>query len=68
MAGIRTTNPIAIGDWVLFELSKSSHEGGEFFWIVEILPRKELYHSACIESFKQAHILGADTRPALFSW
>lgn len=60
MAGIRTTNPIAIGDWVLFESSKSSHEGEDFFWIVEILPRKNYIIRRASNLSKQAHILGAN--------
>lgn len=40
IAGLKVTNPVAVGDWVIFEKEKS-HTGG--YEITEILPRENYF-------------------------
>lgn len=54
---IKTTNPIAVGDEVLFDEPK---EGEEWAWITTILPRKNYIIRRSANLSKQAHILGSN--------
>lgn len=59
-AGIKTTNPIAVGDWVVFEL----HENGDGV-INEILPRKNYIIRKSVNLSKQAHIIASNIDQAM---
>lgn len=68
--GIRTTNPIAIGDRVRFSIPEGSGEsfGGKVdlcCFITEILPRKNYIIRRSINLSKEAHIIGANLDRAL---
>ncbi|MDN4754525.1 ribosome small subunit-dependent GTPase A [Porphyromonadaceae bacterium W3.11] len=57
--GIRTTNPVAVGDWVTFEMpSENSPE--PVGWITQIQPRRNYIIRRSSNLSKQAHILGAN--------
>ena len=55
LKGIRTTNPVAVGDWVSFEVNR---EGVAF--ITAISPRKNYIIRKASNLSKQAHILAAN--------
>lgn len=56
--GIKSTNPIAVGDEVRYELE---HSGDETFGIIsEILPRKNYIIRKSVNLSKQTHILAAN--------
>ncbi|MDO5036159.1 MAG: ribosome small subunit-dependent GTPase A [Porphyromonas sp.] len=57
--GIRTTNPIAVGDYVMVDASSSDANGG-ISWIHEILPRTNYIIRRASNLSKEAHILGAN--------
>ena len=59
-AGIKTTNPIAVGDNVVFEL----HENGDGV-INEILPRKNYIIRKSVNLSKQAHIIASNIDQAM---
>lgn len=54
MKGLRTTNPIAVGDRVTVEESV----GGDYYVITEIDPRENYIIRRSINLSKEAHILG----------
>lgn len=62
--GIRTTNPVAVGDWVLFEMphpeSDTSSDEEAVGWITKISPRRNYMIRRASNLSKQAHILGAN--------
>ncbi len=60
MKGIRTTNPIAVGDRVVVEASL----GGDYFVITEIEPRENYIIRRSINLSKEAHILAANVGKA----
>ena len=60
--GIRTTNPIAVGDVVLFE---KEEDGEEWCWITGIRPRKNYIIRRSINLSKKGQILGANIDLAL---
>ena len=55
--GIRTTNPVAVGDRVHFELPLGEEE---WCWITEILPRKNYIIRRSSNLSKQGQIIGAN--------
>ena len=59
--GIKTTNPIAVGDRVKFDLEKDSNQG----LINELLPRKNYIIRKSINLSKQAQILAANLDMAI---
>lgn len=59
-AGIKTTNPIAVGDWVVYE----EHENGDGV-INEILPRKNYIIRKSVNLSKQAHIIASNIDQAI---
>lgn len=59
--GIRTTSPIAVGDFVVFE--KDIDE--EWCWITEILPRKNYIIRRASNLSKRGQIIGANLDRAL---
>lgn len=59
--GIKTTNPIAVGDRVKFELETGSNQG----LINELLPRKNYIIRKSINLSKQAQILAANLDMAI---
>ena len=59
--GIRTTNPIAVGDKVDFRLDEKTNQGV----IVAIAPRKNYIIRKSINLSRQAHILAANVDQAL---
>ncbi|MET4081319.1 ribosome biogenesis GTPase [Pedobacter sp. UYP30] len=61
MKGLKTTNPIAVGDKVLFELEQSSDVG----FITDILPRRNYIIRKSINLSKQAQILAANLDMAI---
>lgn len=54
--GIRTTNPIAVGDKVMVELGKEESTAV----IVKLLPRKNYIIRRSVNMSKEAHVLGAN--------
>ena len=61
--GIRTTNPIAVGDIVLFE----TEEGEKWCWITEIKPRKNYIIRKASNLSKKGQILAANVDLALLT-
>lgn len=59
--GIRTTNPLAVGDWVQFKLESQAESG----IITHIEARKNYIIRRSINLSKQAHILAANIDQAL---
>jgi ribosome biogenesis GTPase len=59
--GIRTTNPLAVGDWVQFETEANAESG----IITGIEPRKNYIIRRSINLSKQAHILAANVDQAI---
>lgn len=59
--GIRTTNPLAVGDWVHFKMDEKTGNG----IISAIEPRKNYIIRRSINLSKQAHILAANIDQAL---
>ncbi len=57
--GIRTTNPVAIGDRVVIELPSERH-ADNIYWITEILPRKNYIIRRASNLSKEAQIIGAN--------
>lgn len=53
--GIRSTNPIAVGDWVEVEA-----EAGDVFWITEIYDRNNYIIRRSTNLSKQSHILACN--------
>lgn len=60
MKGIRTTNPIAVGDWVDIKIEKDADSG----FITKIHQRKNYIIRKSINLSKQAHILAANVDQA----
>src|SRR5690606_15464390 len=59
--GIKTTNPIAVGDWVNFELEADQNTG-----VISVLePRRNYIIRKSINLSKQAQILGANLDQAI---
>jgi len=54
--GIRTTNPIAVGDWVHYELEPDQHSA----IITELEPRKNYIIRRSVNLSKQTQIIGAN--------
>ncbi len=54
--GIKTTNPVAVGDWVEYELEKNKDTGV----ITKIYPRKNYLLRRSINLSKQYHILASN--------
>ena len=59
--GIKTTNPLAVGDWVDYTFDEKS----EFGIITKIHPRKNYIIRKSINLSKQAHILAANVDQAV---
>lgn len=59
--GIRTTNPIAVGDRVCIEVEKDVNTGV----IVELVPRRNYIIRRAVNLSKESHILGANLDLAL---
>lgn len=59
--GIKTTNPIAVGDWVGFELEPSEQTG----IIISLEPRKNYIIRRSVNLSKQTQILGANLDQAV---
>src|SRR5699024_1611320 len=59
--GIRTTNPIAVGDRVSIALEKEEDTGV----IVKLLPRRNYIIRRSVKKSKEAHVLGANIDLAL---
>lgn len=57
--GIRTTNPVAVGDIVDFELP-TTDEGEQMSWITNIHPRRNYIIRRSSNLSKQSHIIGAN--------
>lgn len=60
LKGIRTTNPVAVGDWVEIELNQARTA-----FITQIAPRKNYIIRKASNLSKQAHILAANIDQAL---
>ena len=59
--GIRTTNPVAVGDYVEVESQKSKVESSEAgFWITEVDPRRNYIIRRSTNLSKESHILAAN--------
>ena len=59
--GIRTTNPVAVGDYVVVESQKSKVESSEAgFWITEVAPRRNYIIRRSTNLSKESHILAAN--------
>lgn len=59
--GIRTTNPVAVGDYVEVESQKSKVESSEAgFWITEVEPRRNYIIRRSTNLSKESHILAAN--------
>jgi len=54
--GIKSTNPLAVGDWVIFKLENEDKTGV----ISEILDRKNYIVRKSVNLSKQTHIIGAN--------
>ena len=59
LAGIKETNPVAVGDWVLFE------KGGDVGSITEILPRTNHILRQSVKKAAHAHVLAANVDQVL---
>lgn len=59
--GIRTTNPVAVGDKVWVEEGKS----GEAWWITKIYPRQNYIIRRASNLSKESHIIGANVDAAM---
>lgn len=59
--GIKTTNPIAVGDWVNFELEVDQNTG----IITELEPRKNYIIRKSVNLSKQTQIIGANLDQAI---
>lgn len=59
--GIRTTNPLSVGDVVLFE----KEDGEEWCWITDIKPRKNYIIRRASNLSKRGQIIGANLDRAL---
>lgn len=55
LKGIKTTNPIAVGDWVILELQNDDEA-----LVTEILPRKNYIIRKSVNLSKQAHIIASN--------
>ena len=60
LKGIKTTNPIAVGDWVMLEMQNEKEA-----LITEILPRKNYIIRKSVNLSKQAHIIASNIDLAL---
>jgi len=59
--GIRSTNPVAVGDWVVVESQKSKVESGEAgFWITDVEERRNYIIRRSTNLSKESHILAAN--------
>ena len=59
--GIRTTNPVAVGDYVEVESQKSKVESSEAgFWITEVKERRNYIIRRSTNLSKESHILAAN--------
>lgn len=56
--GIKSTNPVAVGDWVIFDLETA--EDSENGIIKEIIPRKNYIIRKSVNLSKQTHIIAAN--------
>ncbi len=64
--GIRSTNPVAVGDYVEIESQKSKVEGSDTgFWITEIKDRRNYIIRRSTNLSKESHILAANIDQAL---
>lgn len=59
--GIKTTNPIAVGDWVNFELEAEQQTGV----IIDLEPRKNYIIRKSVNLSKQTQIIGANLDQAI---
>lgn len=59
--GIKTTNPIAVGDWVKFEIENDQDSGV----IYELEPRKNYIIRKSVNLSKQAQIIGSNLDQAI---
>lgn len=59
--GIKTTNPVAVGDWVNFELEADQNTGV----ITELEPRKNYIIRKSVNLSKQTQIIGANLDQAI---
>lgn len=59
LSGIRTTNPVAVGDIVDFE-KPEAEEGEQVSWITNIHPRRNYIIRRSSNLSKQSHIIGAN--------
>lgn len=60
LKGIKTTNPLAVGDWVMFEID--TDENGV---IKDILPRRNYIIRKSVNLSKRAHIIASNIDQAL---
>jgi ribosome biogenesis GTPase len=59
--GIRSTNPVAVGDYVVVESQKSKVESSEAgFWITEVEERRNYIIRKATNLSKESHILAAN--------
>ncbi len=59
--GIRSTNPVAVGDYVVVESQKSKVESSEAgFWITEVKERRNYIIRRSTNLSKESHILAAN--------
>ena len=60
--GIRSTNPVAVGDWVKVEPSAISHQSSDqcTFWITDIEERKNYIIRRSTNLSKESHIIAAN--------
>lgn len=59
--GIRSTNPVAVGDYVVVESQKSKVESSEAgFWITEVEERRNYIIRRATNLSKESHILAAN--------
>ena len=62
-ADIKSTNPIAVGDFVIF--SPPATEDGDFGWITEVADRRNYIVRRSVNLSKQSHILAANLDRAI---
>ena len=62
-ADIKSTNPIAVGDFVTF--SPPATEDGDFGWITEVADRRNYIVRRSVNLSKQSHILAANLDRAI---
>ncbi|MDR0763950.1 MAG: ribosome small subunit-dependent GTPase A [Bacteroidales bacterium] len=63
LKGLRTTNPVAVGDRVKFEVSASEatqSKADNFNWITAVAPRKNCLLRKSVNLSKQTHIIAAN--------